>query len=477
MRKYLVNPVIILSVAAPLVLLYFYLAHEVDPNFERLGKAMEVAMINSLTLFVVAWFFSGTGLLKILFIRSKAEVLDNPVSTPLIILIFALLYLLNLQLLQLIVAHNEQTMLDRGFIVVLVAALFLKGKQSTVICCLALIIRLGFYLYHDPSQLSLLSQPNALWEYDWLIFYPGVIALLAAFLTGFLCRIYFINKEADTISPLVGFTLAMIIEPIYLGALLKQTDIGFVTLVLTTETVPNIVALGGTMTVLLYMLHGLHADMERSRDKKAELAILQENLRYLRVQMNPHFLFNTLNTISHFISEKPAYAKELLLDFSDMFRHVVHDETLLVPLEKELEFIKMYLSLEKARLGSRLSVNYKIDPDSLSMQIPILTLQPLIENAIKHGRSEAKEQIEILLSCVVQDDKLVFKVIDNGKGMESSAQLEKGQGIGIKNIRQRLHLLYDDKASLDIHSDWGVGTRVTVVIPTQHSMPVSLEPD
>ncbi|MEE9339878.1 MAG: histidine kinase [Methylococcaceae bacterium] len=470
MRKILSNPVLIFSVIAPLVLGYFYLAHEVDPKFERLGRALAVAMINSLTLFVVAWFFSGTELLKILFISNKDRPSDQSISTPLIIVIFSLLYLLNLQLLQLIVAHSEQTVLDRGFIVILLAALFLKAHQSIIICCFAFFIRLGFYFYHDPQQLPLLSNPRVLLEYDWLIIYPGIVAILAAFLTGLLCRYYFINQKAVTISPWIGFTLAMIIEPIYLGALLKQTDIEFVTLVLTTETVPNIVALGGTMTVLLYMLHGLHADLERSQNKKAELAVLQENLRYLRVQMNPHFLFNTLNTISHFISEKPAYAKELLLDFSDMFRHVVHDETLLVSFEKELEFVKMYVGLEMARLGGRLSIKYDVDESALPIQIPTLTLQPLVENAIKHGFSETHQKIELKFACLVQEDKLVIKILDNGKGMSDPIQINKGEGIGLKNIRKRLHLLYDDEAKIHIQSVLGEGSRVTVVIPRKISM-------
>ncbi len=470
MRHTLYNPVFILTVAAPLILFYFYMVGKVDPDFERLGRALEVAMINSLTIFTAAWFFSGTGFLKILYREKKAGTFKSETSTPLIILIFCLLYLLNLQLLQLIVAHYEQTILDRGYIVVLIAALFLSFERSLLICCIAIIIRLGFYLYLTPHLFWGEDGSYPLLNYNWLVFYPGILALSAAFLTGTLCRLYFQNNKAQAIPTWIGFTLAILIEPIYLGALLYQTDINFVTQILTVETVPNIMAIGGTMTVLLYMLHGLHADQQLNHNKNTELALLQENLRYLRVQMNPHFLFNTLNTISHFISEKPAYAKELLLDFSDMFRHVVHDETLLVALEKELDFIKMYISLEKARLGKRLQVSYQIDDNTLNKQIPTLLLQPLIENAIKHGFSEQHKIVLIKLSCCLQNQTLLINLKDNGKGIHNTSQPSKNSGISLINMRKRLQLLYDDKAKLQIHSSPGKGTHISISIPEKHSL-------
>lgn len=474
MRHTISNPVFILTLAAPLILSYFYIVGEVDPDFKRLGRALEVAMINSLTIFTAAWFFSGTGFLKILYREKKTDAFKSETSTPLIILIFSLLYLLNLQLLQLIVAHYEQSVLDRGYIVVLIAALFLSIERSIIICCIAIIIRLGFYLYLTPHLFWGENETYPLLNYNWFMFYPGILALSAAFLTGTLCRLYFQNNKAQAIPTWVGFTLAILIEPIYLGALLYQTDISYVTQVLTVETVPNIMAIGGTMTVLLYMLHGLYADRQLNHAKKAELALLQENLRYLRVQMNPHFLFNTLNTISHFISEKPAYAKELLLDFSEMFRHVVHDETLLVSLQKELEFIKMYISLEKARLGKRLQVSYEIKDNTLSWQIPTLILQPLIENAIKHGFSEQHKEVKIKLSCSLQNQTLLINLSDNGKGIHNTSQPSKNQGISLINIRKRLQLLYDDNAKLQINSSLGKGTRVTVIIPEKHSMQIPI---
>ncbi len=465
MPKKLFNPVLWLTIAGPLLLGYFYLIEKVDPDLIKIRFALEVAVINTAIIFMAAWFFSGTGLLNKLNLDNSKVDRSTSYSTFLIIISFTLVYLLNLQLLQIIVAQNEQSILDRGYIVVLIAALFLEMKQAVMICVMITLVRIGFYfsplsIYQWQSTIAQMVEMKS-----WKQLHPSVIALVAALLNGVLTRSYFININARFVPPWIGFTMALIIEPIYLGGVLANSNIYYVWKILITESVPYILANGATIWLLLYMLHGLKASLEAGNSRETELAILQENLKYLRIQMNPHFLFNSLNTISHFIIQKPEYAKELLLDLSDMFRHVIRDETILVPLETELDYIKMYISLEKARLGDRLTVNYKIDRKAMSWKIPTLILQPLVENSIKHGISQPQQKIQVTVQCIKQGDNLVIKISDNGKGINIELNKKKHHGISLKNIRKRLSYLYGDKAVMHIKSVPEKGVFATLVIP------------
>ncbi|MBI4743513.1 MAG: histidine kinase [Actinobacteria bacterium] len=205
-------------------------------------------------------------------------------------------------------------------------------------------------------------------------------------------------------------------------------------------------------------------------DKQAELAH-QAELKALQAQINPHFLFNTLNTIAMFCRTKPAKARKLLIQFADFFRKSLERESDLVTLSEELDYVNSYLVFEEARFGDRLKIVENIDPLSLSVRLPALTLQPVVENSVKHG-APANAVLEVIITTRVSSSELLIEVKDNGVGISSEDMKKillpgfgKGIGVGLHNVNERLESLYGKEYHLDIKSAIGQGTTVKLKIP------------
>ncbi|CCJ34009.1 LytS/YhcK type 5TM receptor domain-containing protein [Caloramator australicus] len=203
-------------------------------------------------------------------------------------------------------------------------------------------------------------------------------------------------------------------------------------------------------------------------NKKVETAALSE-LKALRAQVHPHFLFNALNTIASFCRLDPIKARDLILDLSNYFRGTLKSEEF-VTLNKELELIESYLNIEKARFGERIQIQYEIDEKLRDILIPQFILQPLVENAIKHGLT--KKHDGGLVKIKVQDikDKVFFEVSDTGIGIEKDRLkkvLKDSSGIGLKNINDRLKIYYGEGATLNIFSENGAGTKVSFEVPKE----------
>ncbi|MHB0977299.1 MAG: histidine kinase [Candidatus Aquicultorales bacterium] len=205
-------------------------------------------------------------------------------------------------------------------------------------------------------------------------------------------------------------------------------------------------------------------------DRQRELAS-QAELKALQAQINPHFLFNSLNTIAMFTRTNPKEARRLLLQFADFFRKSLEWKGELVPLEQELDYINSYLSLEKARFGDRLRVFEDVDDSALECRVPALSMQPLVENAVKHGLSLGG-RLTVEINAKVIEGELNILVKDNGKGIPRS-ELDKvldfgygkGGGIGLSNVNERLKGLYGEAYSLAIDSAPGQGTAIRFRIP------------
>jgi sensor histidine kinase YesM len=209
----------------------------------------------------------------------------------------------------------------------------------------------------------------------------------------------------------------------------------------------------------------------QSEAKDAEIA-------FLRAQINPHFLYNVLNTIAELCIDKPRKAEELTLDFAQYLRSSFDFKLFesMTTIEKELELVESYLNIEKARFGDRLCVEYDVDanPDT---QIPPLVLQPLVENAIKHGLLPNLRGGTVKI-CVKKEaaDVISFAVEDNGSGMSEIMREKvlmphvKTNGIGLWNINQRIKLLYGK--SIHIESSEGLGTKVFFEIPARPVRPI-----
>ncbi|MFH1288281.1 MAG: histidine kinase [bacterium] len=212
----------------------------------------------------------------------------------------------------------------------------------------------------------------------------------------------------------------------------------------------------------------------------AELEILNQlkieaELKALRAQINPHFLFNTLNTIASFYRTKPDEARTLLIKFSQFFRKSLKQHENFISLEEELEYIDDYLSFEKARFGKSLVIKKNIDLDSLSYKVPVLILQPLIENSLKHGfayRDIGKKPDKNIVSICTQKENDEIKIIiqDDGVGMPKKDKFNTigpsfGTGLGINNVYERLKTIYGNEYEPKIESAVDKGTKITLRIP------------
>jgi LytS/YehU family sensor histidine kinase len=192
----------------------------------------------------------------------------------------------------------------------------------------------------------------------------------------------------------------------------------------------------------------------------------------LRAQINPHFLFNTLNTIAMKARTDPEEARRLLVRLSDFLRYAMKHTGHLAPLGEEYFFVRTYLFLERARYGDRLKVRYDVDPQCLSLPVPVLTIQPLVENAVKHGIASQAEGglVELKARLEPIGGVLRIRVTDNGVGIETArlaSLLSVGNGdhSALANIYERLVHLYGGRASLDVTSNEGKGTTVSLSLP------------
>jgi LytS/YehU family sensor histidine kinase len=192
----------------------------------------------------------------------------------------------------------------------------------------------------------------------------------------------------------------------------------------------------------------------------------------LRAQINPHFLFNTLNTIAMKARTDPEETRKLLVRLSDFLRYAMKHTGHFAPFSEEYFFVRTYLYLEKARFGDRLKIRYDVDPQCMSLPVPILTIQPLIENAVKHGVGSKPEGglVELRARLEPIGGVVRIRVSDNGVGMEPErldSLLDMGrEEVGaLSNINERLVGLYGGRASLDISSSPRQGTIVSLSLP------------
>jgi two-component system, LytTR family, sensor kinase len=198
-----------------------------------------------------------------------------------------------------------------------------------------------------------------------------------------------------------------------------------------------------------------------------ERALMQARLDALISQINPHFLFNTLNTVSSLIRFDPDTARTVVLKLSNILRRRLRSQAHFLPLRQELDFIDDYLSIEVVRFGSdKLQVRKEIDPETYDMTIPSMILQPMVENSIRHGIGPKVEGGTITLRTCQRDGRLVIEVSDDGIGISLERQREMFEsGIGIRNVRDRLEVLYGTDFSLRVESRPGQGTSIRFELP------------
>jgi LytS/YehU family sensor histidine kinase len=182
-------------------------------------------------------------------------------------------------------------------------------------------------------------------------------------------------------------------------------------------------------------------DEQMAMNQSAENSLRDAELIKLRQQIQPHFLFNSLNSINALVSIEPQQARKMIQNLSDFLRGTLKkDENKPVPLKEEIELLKLYLDIEKVRFGNRLEVNFEIADDTLERTIPPLLLQPIVENAIKFGLYNVLEQVEIKI--IARADKGMLNIIVFNPFDEKTSMTRKGEGFGLSLIRRRLQLIY-----------------------------------
>ena len=216
--------------------------------------------------------------------------------------------------------------------------------------------------------------------------------------------------------------------------------------------------------------------IERKLEEQSRL-LLEARLDALQRQINPHFLFNTLNSIASLVRSRPELAREMIVKLGNILRALLHDREAFVPLGEELAFTDDYLDIEVVRFGEKLRVVKEIAEETLDVVVPSMLLQPLIENSIKHGLEPRISGGTVTLRSRIVDGQLLLEVEDDGVGVEpggpvvapGSGLVREGSGIGMQNVRERLQVLYGDEAQVEMVSRPGRGTRVRLMMPMSSS--------
>ncbi len=220
-------------------------------------------------------------------------------------------------------------------------------------------------------------------------------------------------------------------------------------------------------TGLTYAIYFYREGLERAQaaeQARAELA--QAQLRALRAQIQPHFLFNTLNTIAALIAENPRTAEDTVTRLAEVFRYVLAASGQeQAPLGAELGFVRDVLAIERLRCGDRLRIVEEVEPGLEGLPVPSLLLQPVVENAVRHGISPRAEGGTVRLAARREGALLVLEVEDDGPGMDGAAA-EAGAGFGLRSVRERLEALGPPHV-LDIRSSPGRGTLVRIILPAR----------
>jgi two-component system, LytTR family, sensor kinase len=230
------------------------------------------------------------------------------------------------------------------------------------------------------------------------------------------------------------------------------------------EMLENIALLAARRIDALRVSHERYE--QEIREQQTSKLATEAELRALRAQLNPHFLFNALTTISYLIQTAPEKALDTLMQLTQLLRGVLRSTGEFSTLGEELKLIESYLEIEHARFEERLRVKIDVSPELNRLKIPSLILQPLVENAVKHGISNAKKGGEVYISARIEGQNLILEVADTGAGVSRENLIEnRKKRVGLNNIEQRLYSYYKDAARFEIESEIGAGTKSRIVLP------------
>ncbi len=217
------------------------------------------------------------------------------------------------------------------------------------------------------------------------------------------------------------------------------------------------------LVLIYYLVSYARSLRERAQaEEKLRTLVKESELNLLKSQINPHFLFNSLNSISSLIMSNPEEAQEMTIRLADFLRYSLkHRETEFVPLEEELVRMKDYLAIEKIRFGDRLQYVMNTPEKCRKLEVPTMILQPLVENAIRHGVYESLDPVSVELNCEVVDGFLRLELKND---FDPDQPSRRGTGVGLQNVSERIRLAYDGRGRMTSSVDGGV-YRVTLFVP------------
>ncbi|TLX47109.1 histidine kinase [Pseudoalteromonas phenolica] len=218
-------------------------------------------------------------------------------------------------------------------------------------------------------------------------------------------------------------------------------------------------------SIFFIMLYNSKLQREHEQLLRAQTLAKDAQLEMLRYQLNPHFMFNTMNAISTLIlKEENDTASEMLDKLCDFFRHSLEaTKQSNSSMKDELELLKLYLSIEKVRFGKRLKVNFDVDKDVMHCVLPNMLCQPIIENAVKYAVEPSKEGAEITFKAYKSGESLIIKIMDTGQAVKESHS--KGFGIGLQNTRSRLDVMFNGECEVTLTPNQERGSTVTMTMP------------
>ena len=312
--------------------------------------------------------------------------------------------------------------------------------------------------------------------YVWAAYTPLVIGLAKRFpLTG---PRFVPHIAIHTITSLIMAPLASVTEYFLSRGLLRSvfriTDPGVLRLLLSPFAL-SVLSMSFTGMLTYWLVVGLYqsihfyqAAMERQTiAAQLETQLSHAELENLKSQLHPHFLFNSLHTIGILMQEDVDAASHLLVCLGDLLRMALERRENEITLQSELEFVGKYLEIEQTRFHDRLKVHMDVQPDLLAVYVPSLALQPLVENAIKHGISVDSAAGRLEIAAKLHNGRVRLCVRDDGPGPAPGSRLRFG--VGLTNVRSRLKQLYGDEASLELTGCDGRGCEAIITIPLRSS--------
>jgi signal transduction histidine kinase len=316
---------------------------------------------------------------------------------------------------------------------------------------------LAYLSVGNPPRWSLTLRMSLAETYVWAIIAP-LVTLLAR-------RFPFTRATLARSLPLhVAASLVISVLKLSIDQVIRRALFGFSTYVLITSVAPNLLFYWGIVAAA----HGFgyyRASKEKElRASQLEARLAQARLQLLQMQLHPHFLFNTLHTISELVHEDPETADDMITGLSELLRETLNaGDGREVTLGRELGVLRRYLDIQRARFGDRLQVDIDIDPHALDALVPVLLLQPIVENAIHHGLGSRAAAGRVRIVAHPDREHLIIRIEDNGRGLHADGRWQEGIGLG--NTRARLEQLYGREHSVSIENAPGGGAIVTLSIP------------